>query len=48
MLVYSRAELLALYTSPLVPNKLEGMKELSEWHGCVRAPAPKRFSSGRS
>ncbi|BGP26839.1 hypothetical protein Rt10032_c21g6433 [Rhodotorula toruloides] len=38
MLVYSRAELLALYTSPLVPNKLEGMKELSEWHGDFNAP----------
>lgn len=31
--VYSRAQLLALYSSPLVPNKLDGMKELSEWHG---------------
>ncbi|BGP34495.1 hypothetical protein JCM10296v2_006316 [Rhodotorula toruloides] len=38
MLVYSRSELLALYTSPLVPNKLEGMKELSEWHGDFNAP----------
>ncbi|BGP00510.1 hypothetical protein NBRC10513v2_006314 [Rhodotorula toruloides] len=37
-MLYSRAELLALYTSPLVPNKLEGMKELSEWHGDFNAP----------
>lgn len=33
--VYSRAQLLALYSSPLVPNKLDGMKELQEWHGCA-------------
>ncbi|GAA5984999.1 hypothetical protein JCM10908_002483 [Rhodotorula pacifica] len=36
--VYSRAQLLALYSSPLVPNKLDGMKELSEWHGEVLPP----------
>ncbi|GAA5820759.1 hypothetical protein JCM3770_005958 [Rhodotorula araucariae] len=31
--VYTRAQLLSLYASPLVPDKLEGMKELAEWHG---------------
>ncbi|BGP50750.1 hypothetical protein JCM10450v2_006676 [Rhodotorula kratochvilovae] len=31
--VYTRAQLLSLYASPLVPNKLEGMKEFAEWHG---------------
>lgn len=30
---YSATSLLALYKSPLVPDKLQGMKELSEWYG---------------
>lgn len=30
---YSATALLALYKSPLVPAKLLGMKELSEWYG---------------
>ncbi|GAA5949231.1 hypothetical protein JCM3765_003338 [Sporobolomyces pararoseus] len=36
--VLSRTSLLALYASPLVPNKLEGMKELSEWYGEYTTP----------
>ncbi|GAA6013019.1 hypothetical protein JCM11491_000939 [Sporobolomyces phaffii] len=36
--VISRTSLLALYASPLVPNKLEGMKELSEWYGEYSTP----------
>lgn len=36
--VLSRSSLLALYASPLVPNKLEGMKELSEWYGEYSTP----------
>ncbi|GAA5879535.1 hypothetical protein JCM16303_003239 [Sporobolomyces ruberrimus] len=36
--VLSRTSILALYSSPLVPNKLEGMKELSEWYGEYSTP----------
>lgn len=40
--VYTRAQLLALHASPLVPTKLDGMKDLAEWHGCAAKlpPAP--------
>ncbi|GAA5867614.1 hypothetical protein JCM3774_001529 [Rhodotorula dairenensis] len=44
--VYSRAQLLALYSSPLVPNKLDGMKELSEWYGEVLPPPSPPQSRG--
>ncbi|GAA5932125.1 uncharacterized protein JCM15063_001127 [Sporobolomyces koalae] len=37
-IVFTRAALLSLYASPLVPNKLEGMKELSEWYGEYTTP----------
>ncbi|GAA5864359.1 hypothetical protein JCM8547_005795 [Rhodosporidiobolus lusitaniae] len=36
--VYTRSQLLALYPSPLVPSRLEGMKELSEWYGEFTEP----------
>ncbi|GAA6018932.1 hypothetical protein JCM10207_009205 [Rhodosporidiobolus poonsookiae] len=36
--VYTRNQLLALYPSPLVPSRLEGMKELAEWYGEYTAP----------
>ncbi|GAA5915194.1 uncharacterized protein JCM6883_001761 [Sporobolomyces salmoneus] len=36
--VLSRTSILALYSSPLVPNKLDGMKELSEWYGDYTTP----------
>lgn len=36
--VYTRTQLLSLYTSPLVPNKLDGMKEFEDWHGSVAFP----------
>ncbi|GAA5892219.1 hypothetical protein JCM6882_003614 [Rhodosporidiobolus microsporus] len=31
--VFTRNQLLAVYTSPLVPSRLDGMKELAEWYG---------------
>ncbi|GJN93514.1 hypothetical protein Rhopal_006571-T1 [Rhodotorula paludigena] len=44
--VYTRTQLLSLYTSPLVPNKLDGMKEFEDWHGEFfeppSPPAPQR------
>lgn len=38
VVVYSRARLLHIYKSPLVPPKLDGMKPLHDWFGCVRSP----------
>lgn len=35
VVVYSRRGLLSLYNSPLVPAKLPGMKDLSDWYGSV-------------
>ncbi|KPV73879.1 uncharacterized protein RHOBADRAFT_54470 [Rhodotorula graminis WP1] len=36
--VYTRAQLLALHASPLVPAKLDGMKDLADWHGDFADP----------
>ncbi|GAA5837321.1 hypothetical protein JCM11251_004966 [Rhodosporidiobolus azoricus] len=36
--VYTRNQLLAVYTSPLVPRRLDGMKELAEWYGEFTEP----------
>ncbi|GAA5869061.1 hypothetical protein JCM1840_000456 [Sporobolomyces johnsonii] len=41
VVVFSRNELLALYASPLVPKKLDGMKDLAEWYGeYLEPPSP--------
>ncbi|KAK4046616.1 hypothetical protein OIO90_006485 [Microbotryomycetes sp. JL221] len=37
-ITYSRMTLLALYESPLVPSKLEGMRDLSDWYGEYTQP----------
>ena len=38
-ITYSRAFILSLYQSPLVPAKPHGMKDLAEWFGSVHFPA---------